>query len=231
MSTIDTTKPFADARDALAIYRRYGAPLCGYATNAIDALDDLLAALDAQEKVPPAQPVPAQEPLFLLHTGAVCGNEREDWEVEANNGDAVEAYCDENPGKVVGLYLAPQAPPAAVPADEYDESMRPFRLAQAIHRAVNDHGHIEAHDAQVAADAAIAFLGARPVAIIHDYTEADRKRIVSAMQSMRDRLGTFLIQNYGDGFDGDIDLMLEAINFIKTVRIGASPAPPKGSKP
>ena len=45
----DYEKALADARDALAIYRRYGAPLCGYATNAIDALDDLLAALDAAQ--------------------------------------------------------------------------------------------------------------------------------------------------------------------------------------
>lgn len=56
----DYEKALADARDALAIYRRYGEPLCGYATNAIDALDDLLAALDAQEPAQEgAQPWPA----------------------------------------------------------------------------------------------------------------------------------------------------------------------------
>lgn len=56
----DYEKALTDARDALAIYRRYGAPLCGYATNAIDALDDLLAALDAQEPAQEgAQPWPA----------------------------------------------------------------------------------------------------------------------------------------------------------------------------
>jgi hypothetical protein len=50
----DITKAIAAARLALAIYLRYGPPhygepLCGYATNAIDALDDLLAALDAAQ--------------------------------------------------------------------------------------------------------------------------------------------------------------------------------------
>ena len=48
----DLDRAIAAARKALAIYLRYGPPhygepLCGYATNAIDALDDLLAALDA----------------------------------------------------------------------------------------------------------------------------------------------------------------------------------------
>ena len=52
----------------------------------------------------------------------------------------------------------------------------------------------------------------------------DRKRIVSAMQSMRDRLGGFLTKTYGDNFDGDIDTMLEAVNFMKAVRIQAPPA-------
>lgn len=51
------------------------------------------------------------------------------------------------------------------------------------------------------------------------------KQIVSAMQSMRDRLGGFLAKTYGDQFDGDIDTMLEAINFMKTLRVEARPAP------
>lgn len=50
------------------------------------------------------------------------------------------------------------------------------------------------------------------------YTDDDRKRIVSAMQSMRDRLGGFLAKTYGDNFDGDIDTMLEAVNFMKALR-------------
>lgn len=59
----------------------------------------------------------AAAPLFLLHTGAIYGNERGDWEVEAESGKAVDAYCDANPGKTVGLYLATQAPPAAAVSD------------------------------------------------------------------------------------------------------------------
>ena len=54
----DMTQALADARDALAIYRRYGAPLCGYATNAIDALDDLLAAQAPPAVVPDWLPQP-----------------------------------------------------------------------------------------------------------------------------------------------------------------------------
>lgn len=56
------------------------------------------------------------------------------------------------------------------------------------------------------------------------YADDDRKRIVSAMQAMRDRLGGFLVKTCGDSFDGDIDTMLEAINFMKALRIEAPPA-------
>lgn len=115
----DYPKALADARDALAIYLRYGPPhygepLCGYATNAIDALDDLLAALDA------AQPVAR---LYTLEYGpsvvdrmasdcqlnypfGVCGAD-----YQRANGEGV-SYVRESP-----LYLAPQAPPAAVPPE------------------------------------------------------------------------------------------------------------------
>ena len=62
------------------------------------------------------------------------------------------------------------------------------------------------------------------MATANGYNDDDRKRIVSAMQSMRDRLGGFLAKTYGDNFDGDIDTMLEAVNFMKAVRIQAPPA-------
>ena len=102
------------------------------------AADDLLCSQLADAAAPPAAacdcdwpllgncescapPAALPEPLFLLHTGAVYGNERGDWEIEANSGKAVDAYCDANPGKTVGLYLATQAPPApAVPEDARD---------------------------------------------------------------------------------------------------------------
>ena len=63
------------------------------------------------------------------------------------------------------------------------------------------------------------------------YTDDDRKRIVSDMQSMRDRLGEFLVRTYGDQFDGDIDTMLEAINFMKALRIDALTAVPARKPP
>lgn len=72
---------------------------------------ELSAFLVAATKAPPVALV---EPLFLLHTGAVYCGERDDWEIEANSGEAVDAYCDANPGKTVGLYLAaPAQQPAA----------------------------------------------------------------------------------------------------------------------
>lgn len=48
--------------------------------------------------------VPLPEPLFLLHCGAVFGNERDDWETEANSGRAVDALADQHPGETLGLY-------------------------------------------------------------------------------------------------------------------------------
>lgn len=56
------------------------------------------------------------------------------------------------------------------------------------------------------------------MATANGYNDDDRKRIVSAMQSMRDRLGGFLVNTCGDAFDGDIDTMLDAINFMKALR-------------
>jgi len=67
---------------------------------------------------------PQAEPLFLLHTGAIYGNERGDWDIEANSGKAVDAYCDANPGKTVGLYLAPpQAQPAQPVVERYGDGV------------------------------------------------------------------------------------------------------------
>lgn len=63
------------------------------------------------------------------------------------------------------------------------------------------------------------------------YTDDDRKRIVSDMQSMHDRLGGFLVNTCGDAFDGDIDTMLEAINFMKALRIDALTAVPARKSP
>ena len=79
-------------------------------------IDTMLDAINFMKALRLEKPAALAEPLFLLHTGAVYGNERGDWEVEANSGKAVDAYCDANPGKTVGLYLATptQRPAAAV---------------------------------------------------------------------------------------------------------------------
>lgn len=144
--TTDYQKALAAAREAMASVSVGGPVSDAMFVLAVrsNALRKLLAAIDAQQPdevtdeyarafrdgwlackrgdaEPPAPPAALPEPLFLLHTGAVYGNERGDWEIEANSGKAVDAYCDANPGKTVGLYLATQAPPApAVPEDARD---------------------------------------------------------------------------------------------------------------
>jgi hypothetical protein len=50
------------------------------------------------------------------------------------------------------------------------------------------------------------------------YTDHDRARIVSALQSARDRMAKVLPKVYGEGFDGDLDTMLDAINYMKKCR-------------
>lgn len=108
------------------------------------AADDLLCGQLADAA---ASPAALAEPLFLLHTGTVYGKERGDWEIEANSGKAVDAYCDANPGKTVGLYLATQAQqPAAlaVPATNVTPMRQPradlARLVESIKAAVYVNG-------------------------------------------------------------------------------------------
>ena len=47
---------------------------------------------------------PLPEPLFLLHCGEIYGNERGDWDCEANSGKAVDALADEHAGDTLGLF-------------------------------------------------------------------------------------------------------------------------------
>lgn len=53
---------------------------------------------------------PLVEPLFLLHTGALFGNERDEWEVEASSQAAVDGLCEAQPlGATLHLYaLTPE---------------------------------------------------------------------------------------------------------------------------
>ncbi len=51
---------------------------------------------------------PVQEPLFLLHTGAVGSDgEQDEWETEADSGRRVDAFCRKHPGQTIGLYPHP----------------------------------------------------------------------------------------------------------------------------
>lgn len=64
----------------------------------------LRAAIEAAEKA---------EPLFLLHTGSMYGNERDEYEVQADSGERVDRFCDQHPGQTFPLY---PHPPAQQPA-------------------------------------------------------------------------------------------------------------------
>ena len=61
----------------------------------------------------PARPL--GEPLFLLHTGSLFGNERDEWEVEANNQAAVHELAEAQPlGATLRLYALTPEEVAAV---------------------------------------------------------------------------------------------------------------------
>jgi hypothetical protein len=63
---------------------------------------------------PPAAPV--REPLFLLHTGQMDSDGMmDDWDIEADSGIRVDAFCAANPGKTVPLYTTPLAAPVQEP--------------------------------------------------------------------------------------------------------------------
>lgn len=49
-----------------------------------------------------------QEPLYLLHTGAIDSDgEQDEFDAEPDSYKRVEAYCRANPGITVGLYPHP----------------------------------------------------------------------------------------------------------------------------
>ena len=57
---------------------------------------------------------PISEPLFLLHCGALFGGERDEWDVEANSGRAVDELADQHPGETLHLYALTAEEVAAV---------------------------------------------------------------------------------------------------------------------
>lgn len=91
------------------------------------ALNELRAALaqpmtDGEYKAVGEQirAQPAQEPLFLLHTGQIdSGGEQDEWETEADSYKRVEEFCRQHPSKTIGLFPAPAAQPAQEQVDLY----------------------------------------------------------------------------------------------------------------
>jgi len=78
------------------------------------------------EYPPAAQP--AQEPLFLLHTGDIDSNgEQNDWESEADSGVRVDEFCAQHPNKTFGLYTTPpQRPWVDLTEDEVKHMLELF---------------------------------------------------------------------------------------------------------
>lgn len=64
------------------------------------------------------------EPLFLLHCGALFGGERDDWEVEAYSGKAVDAFADAHAGQTIVLYAAPPTAPTDAEWQAENERLR-----------------------------------------------------------------------------------------------------------
>ena len=103
-------------------------PKCGGAFRFLtDATIPLYAtppgAVEAAQ--PEAEPVA----LFLLHAGKIDGDgEQADWDVEADSGRQVDAFCKLYPGQTVKLYPGPppttEATPPAPAGDARDEIRR-----------------------------------------------------------------------------------------------------------
>ena len=52
----------------------------------------------------------------------------------------------------------------------------------------------------------------------------EQSNLISSLQSMRDRMMRELPNKYGDGFDGDMDTLLETINHLKRTRANVAHA-------
>ena len=94
----------------------------------------LRAAIEAAEKA---------EPLFLLHTGSMYGNERDEYEVEADSGERVDRFCDQHPGQTFPLY---PHPPAQQPARQpmTDEEIKRLTGTPAAFQGTDIHAVIRA---------------------------------------------------------------------------------------
>lgn len=54
--------------------------------------------------------------------------------------------------------------------------------------------------------------------------------LLPALQSMRDRMMAALPPQFGEGFDGDMDTLLETINAIKRLPAAALASSPAGAE-
>jgi hypothetical protein len=78
---------------------------------------------------------PLPEPLFLLHTGDLFGNERDEWEVQANSGKVVDDLAEKQPpGATLGLYDEHTVRQMVAAERERQPEPQPCALTWAIQR-------------------------------------------------------------------------------------------------
>ena len=142
-----------------------------------DALENLLAAIEAQE------------PLFILYTGEVWDGEQDDWDVEPNGQAAVDDYCAANPGKRIGLFPCPPAQPgvwarALRLADECEESAQVW--AHEIHTRQRAAAELRRLHVQAAQDEALLRQALEALELRCGTNADERKELIPAL---RERLG------------------------------------------
>ena len=59
--------------------------------------------------------------VALLHTGAIFGGERDEYEIEVDSHECLERFCDQHPGQTIPLFAHPPAPVDAEPVAWFDE--------------------------------------------------------------------------------------------------------------
>lgn len=102
---------------------------CELPIQLLDALEDVASTLIADLAIGAAGRAPAptaltaaptQEPLVLLHCGQIdSSGEQDEWDIEPDSGDRVDAFAALHPGKTIPLYPHPAPDHAALLADRY----------------------------------------------------------------------------------------------------------------
>ncbi len=101
---------------------------------------------------------------------------------------------------------------------------RGLELARKWSAGTGTHGHTDRMVRDMA-DELRSALSSQDGDYAHQPAPVVDDAVVSALQSTRDRMMAALTPKFGDAFDGDFDVMLEAINTLKRLRTSTPPAP------